>query len=622
MILEKIKKVNDIKCIADEDLPVLAQEIRDFLVESLSKTGGHLASNLGVVELTMALHRVFSLPEDKIIWDVGHQSYTHKILTGRKEGFTNLRMLGGMSGFPKRSESDCDSFDTGHSTTSISAGLGYVRARDIRNEKHSVVAVIGDGSFTGGMAYEAINNAAALNTNFIIVLNDNDMSISENVGGISSYLGNIRTAKAYTNLKMGVTNSLKKIPVVGKKAVEGLRRTKRSIKQLVIPGMFFEDMGLTYLGPADGHNIKQMERLLQEAQRVDGPVLVHVLTEKGKGYAPAERHSSKFHGVGAFDIATGKSLSKKSKPNYQDVFSAVMMKQGKTNPDVVAITAAMADGTGLGEFAKEYPDRFFDVGIAEEHAVTFAAGLALGGLIPVFAIYSSFLQRALDQVMIDVCMQNLHVIFAIDRAGLVGNDGETHQGCFDLSYLSLIPNMTVMAPKNSWELSDMIKFAVSHNGPIAIRYPRGAVYEGMRHMRTPIALGKGEILKKGSKVALIAVGKMVEIAVEAEELLREQYQIDATVVNARFVKPFDKGLMKEIAAEHEILVTMEDNVYQGGFGQQVTDYLHSEGLHCRAMINVSIPDQFIEHGNVNELYKKMQMDADGIVNRILEVYNI
>ena len=621
MILEKIKKVNDIKCIEDEDLPVLAQEIRDFLIESLSKTGGHLASNLGAVELTMALHRVFQLPEDKIIWDVGHQSYTHKILTGRMEGFSNLRMLGGMSGFPKRVESDCDSFDTGHSTTSISAGLGYVRARDIRNEKHSVVAVIGDGSFTGGMAYEAINNAAALNTNYIIVLNDNEMSISENVGGISSYLGNIRTAKAYTNLKMGVTNTLKKIPVVGKKAVEGLRRTKRSIKQLVIPGMFFEDMGLTYLGPADGHNLKQMEKLFQEAKRVDGPVLVHVLTEKGKGYPPAERQPSKFHGVGPFDVATGQSLSKKEKPNYQDVFSAAMVKQGKYNPDVVAITAAMADGTGLGEFSKEYPDRFFDVGIAEEHAVTFAAGLALGGLIPVFAIYSSFLQRALDQVMIDVCMQNLHVIFAIDRAGLVGNDGETHQGCFDLSYLSLIPNMTILAPKNSWELSDMIKFAVSHNGPIAIRYPRGAAYEGMRHMRTPIELGKGEIIKKGRKVALIAVGKMVEIAVEAEELLREQYHMDVTVVNARFVKPLDKELMVELAEEHEILVTMEDNVYQGGFGQQVSDYLHNEKNYCGRMINVAIPDQFIEHGNVNELYKKMDMDAEGVVNRIMEVYN-
>lgn len=618
MVLEKIKKANDIKCIADEDLPVLAQEIRDFLIESLSKTGGHLASNLGVVELTMALHKVFSLPEDKIIWDVGHQSYTHKILTGRKEGFENLRKLGGMSGFPKRVESDCDSFDTGHSTTSISAGLGYVRARDIKNEDYSVVAVIGDGSFTGGMAYEAINNAATLDTNYIIVLNDNEMSISENVGGISAYLSNIRTAQIYTNLKMGVTNTLNKIPVVGRKTVEGLRRTKRSIKQLVIPGMFFEDMGLTYLGPVDGHNTKQLVKVLQEAKRVNGPVLVHVLTEKGRGYAPAAHRPAKFHGVGAFEVLTGDPVTKKEKPNYQDIFSAVMVNIGKNNPDVVAITAAMADGTGLSSFCKKYPDRFFDVGIAEEHAVTYAAGLSLGGLVPIFAIYSSFLQRALDQIMIDVCMQKLHVVFAIDRAGLVGNDGETHQGCFDLSYLSMIPNMTVLAPKNSWELSDMMKFAIAYDGPIAIRYPRGTAYEGLRTLRTPIELGKGEVLKQGSKVALVAVGKMVEIAVEAAELLKEQYQVDATLVNARFVKPFDKELIRNLVAEHEILVTLEDNVHQGGFGQQVTDWLYSQNLHPK-VINISIPDQFIEHGGVNQLYAKLGMDAESVVQKIGEL---
>lgn len=616
MVLEKIKKVNDIKCIADEDLPVLAKEIRDFLVESLSKTGGHLASNLGVVELTMALHKVFDLPEDKIIWDVGHQSYTHKILTGRKDGFANLRKLGGMSGFPKRGESDCDSFDTGHSTTSISAGLGYVRARDIRNEDYSVVAVIGDGSFTGGMAYEAINNAATLNTNYIIVLNDNEMSISENVGGISAYLSNIRTAEVYTNLKMGVTNLLKKIPVVGRKTVEGLRRTKRSIKQLVIPGMFFEDMGLTYLGPVDGHNIKQLVKIFQEAKRVNGPVLVHVLTEKGRGYEPALLQPSKFHGVSAFEIATGEPVAKKEKPNYQDIFSTVMMNVGRHNPDVVAITAAMADGTGLKNFSKTYPDRFFDVGIAEEHAATFAAGLSLGGLVPIFAIYSSFLQRSLDQLMMDICMQNLHVVFAIDRAGIVGNDGETHQGCFDLSYLSMIPNMTVMAPKNSWELSDMMKFAIGHTGPIAVRYPRGIAYEGMKELRASIELGKGEILKQGSKVAMVAVGKMVEIANDATELLKEKYQVDATLVNARFVKPFDKELIRKLVEEHEILVTLEDNVHQGGFGQQVTDWLYEQRLYPK-VINISIPDQFIEHGNVNQLYAKLGMDAESIVSKVV-----
>lgn len=616
MVLEKIKKVNDIKCIADEDLPVLAKEIREFLIESLSKTGGHLASNLGVVELTMALHKVFSLPEDKIIWDVGHQSYTHKILTGRKDGFGNLRMLGGISGFPKRVESDCDSFDTGHSTTSISAGLGYVRARDIKKEDYNVVAVIGDGSFTGGMAYEAINNAATLNTNYIIVLNDNEMSISENVGGISAYLSNIRTTQVYTNLKMSVTNTLNKIPVIGRKTIEGLRRTKRSIKQLVIPGMFFEDMGLTYLGPVDGHNIKQLVKIFQEAKRVKGPVLVHVLTEKGRGYAPAVHRPSKFHGVGAFDVLTGDPIAKKIKPNYQDVFSSVMVNIGKNHPGVVAITAAMADGTGLTEFSKKYPERFFDVGIAEEHAVTYAAGMALGGLVPVFAIYSSFLQRSLDQLMIDVCMQNLHVIFAIDRAGLVGNDGETHQGCFDLSYLSMIPNMTVMAPKNSWELSDMMKFAIVHDGPIAIRYPRGAAYEGLKCFRAPIELGKGEIIRSGRGIALVAVGKMVEIAEKAANILKEEHQIEATLVNARFVKPFDKDLMRNLASSHEVLVTLEDNVHQGGFGQQVSDWLYEEHLHPE-IINISIPDQFVEHGGVSQLYQKLGMDAESVVKKVL-----
>lgn len=620
MLLEKIKKVNDIKYIKEQDLPVLAGEIREFLIESLSKTGGHLASNLGAVELTMALHKVFTLPKDKIIWDVGHQSYTHKILTGRKDGFEHLRMLGGMSGFPKRVESDCDSFDTGHSTTSISAGLGYVCARDIKKEDYSVVAVIGDGSFTGGMAYEAINNAATLDTNYIIVLNDNEMSISENVGGISAYLGNIRTAKIYTNLKMSVTNALNKIPKVGRKAIEGVRRTKRSIKQLVIPGMFFEDMGLTYLGPVDGHNIKQLVKVFQEARRVKGPVLVHVLTEKGRGYAPAVHRPSKFHGVSAFDVLTGDPLVKKTKPNYQDVFSDVMVSIGKHHPDVAAITAAMADGTGLTEFSKKYPQRFFDVGIAEEHAVTYAAGLSLGGMIPVFAIYSSFLQRALDQLMIDVCMQNLHVVFAIDRAGLVGNDGETHQGCFDLSYLSMIPNMTVMAPKNDVELADMMKFAISHHGPIAIRYPRGTAYDGLKEHRVLIELGKGELLRKGSKVALVAVGKMVEIAEKAADLLKEHHGVDVTLVNARFVKPFDQALMRTLAKEHEIFVTLEDNVHQGGFGQQVTDYLYKENLYPE-IINISIPDQFVEHGSVGQLYEKLGMDAQSVVRKIMQYWD-
>lgn len=621
MVLDKIVKENDIKSIPVEELPILAEEIREFLIDSISKTGGHLASNLGVVELTMALHCSFDLPQDKIIWDVGHQSYTHKILTGRKDQFANLRRLGGMSGFPKRGESPCDSFDTGHSTTSISAGLGYVRARDVRGEDYSVVAVIGDGSLTGGMAFEAMNNAAELKTNYIIVLNDNEMSISKNVGGISAYLNSVRTAEAYTDLKMGVTNVLNKVPVVGEKTVNAIRKTKHSIKQLMIPGMLFEDMGLTYLGPVDGHNIKQMMKCFAEAKRVNGPVLVHVLTKKGRGYDPAVRHPARFHGTAAFEIETGLPTAKSGKPNYQDIFSTIMFKFGERYPDVVAVTAAMPDGTGLKRFRNKYPDRFFDVGIAEEHAVTFAGGMALGGLTPIVAIYSSFLQRALDQVMMDVCMQNLHVIFAIDRAGLVGSDGETHQGCFDLSYLSMIPNMTVMAPKNLWELSDMMKFAVTHDGPIAVRYPRGAAYDGLRDFRSPIEFGKSEMIAKGSRVALLAVGKMVEIAGKAKDLLKETYNIDAAFINARFVKPLDTEMLKLLASEHECIVTLEDNVFQGGFGQQVSSWLYDQELFPK-MINIAIPDQFVEHGSVDELYAKLNMDADSVVRKVAKALKL
>ena len=493
MILEKIRKPNDIHKIPLADFEPLAEEIRDFLIQSVSRTGGHLASNLGVVELTLALHNVLDFPEDKLIWDVGHQAYIHKILTGRKDEFSNLRKEGGLSGFPKRSESDCDSYDAGHSSNSISAGLGYVRARDILGQKHHVVSVIGDGALTGGMAYEALNNAAELKTNFIIIINDNNMSISRNVGGMSTYLSALRTAEAYTGMKMGVTKTLKK---VGTALVDTMRKTKSSIKQLFIPGMLFENMGLTYLGPVDGHNMRQMMKLFNEAKRVEGPVVVHVLTQKGKGYGPASAHPDRFHGTGPFDNQTGKALQKKTAPSYTDIFSEKMLSLGEKNKKLVAITAAMPDGTGLVGFSKKFPDRFFDVGIAEEHAVSFAAGLALGGLIPVTAIYSSFLQRAVDQILHDVCMQNLHVIFAIDRAGLVGADGETHQGCFDLSYLSMMPNMTVLAPKNDRELEEMLEFAVSHQGPVAIRYPRGNAYQGLREHQEPIVYGRSEILKK------------------------------------------------------------------------------------------------------------------------------
>lgn len=616
MILEKIAKAEDVKQLNKEELPILADEIRTFLVEHLSKTGGHLASNLGVVELTIALHRVLDFPKDKLIWDVGHQCYTHKILTGRKDQFDTIRQAGGMSGFPKRNESDCDAFDTGHSSTSISAGLGYVQARDLLGEDYKVVAVIGDGSLTGGMAYEALNNAAELKKNYIIVLNDNNMSISKNVGGMSAYLSNIRTAASYTDLKMNVTTKLKKIPKVGESMVQAIHKTKSSIKQFVIPGMLFENMGLTYLGPVDGHNIAQTTKILQEAARVEGPVLVHVLTQKGMGYEPAMRHPARFHGTAAFEIETGIPAKRSGKAAYQDVFSTIMRKFGDRDEKVVAVTAAMPLGTGLNRFAHMFPDRFFDVGIAEEHAVTFAAGLALGGLKPVVAMYSSFLQRAVDQVLHDVCMQKLHVVFAIDRAGLVGSDGETHHGCFDLTYLSMMPGMTVMAPKNKWELSDMMKFAVNFDGPIAIRYPRGAAYDGLEEYRSPIELGKGEVMKTGETIALLAVGSMVKTAEEVEKRLKER-GIDATFVNMRFVKPFDTDLLKKLAENHTRFVTLEENVVTGGFGERVSNWMNEHVENVEVM-KVAIPDQFVTHGSVDYLYKELKMDADSVTERILD----
>ena len=554
MILEKIKEANDVKQLSLSECEQLAQEIRDFLIRSLSGTGGHLASNLGVVELTIALHRFLHFPEDKLVWDVGHQAYTHKILTGRKEQFATLRKTGGLSGFPKRKESDCDAFDTGHSSTSISAGLGLVQARDLKGENYQVVSVIGDGALTGGMAYEALNNAAELKKNFIIILNDNEMSITRNVGGMSSYLDHIRMAAPYTELKMGVTNALKKIPKVGDGMVDALHKTKSSIKQLVIPGMLFENMGLTYLGPVDGHDMRQLGKVLQEAKRKQGPVLIHVLTEKGRGYEPAMRHPARFHGAAPYEIETGLPKSK-GNPSYTDIFSTVMRKFGDREPDVVAVSAAMVPGTGLKRFGNMFPDRLFDVGIAEEHAVTFAAGLALGGLRPVVAIYSSFLQRAIDQILHDVCMQNLSVVFAVDRAGLVGSDGETHHGCFDLSYLSMMPNMTVMAPKNKWELSDMMKFAIRQNGPVAIRYPRGEAYTGLEEYRAPIEMGKAEVLEKGKEIAILAVGNMVRTAVQVTENLRKK-GYEPTLVNMRFVKPLDTELLDIIKEDHSLIVTM------------------------------------------------------------------
>ena len=615
MILDSINEVNDIKKIPTEDLPELADEIREFLIEKISKTGGHLGSNLGAVELTMALHRVLDLPKDKIIWDVGHQSYTHKILTGRKDGFDNLRSYHGMAGFPKTNESPCDSFNTGHSSTSISAGLGMVAARDIKNGDETIVSVIGDGSMTGGMAYEALNNAAKLESNFIIVLNDNNMSISENVGGLSKYLNSIRTSETYMDIKDSIYYSIKDT-APGSKIVDAVRKTKNSLKQLVVPGMYFEEMGITYLGPVDGHDIKAIERAINEAKKLKMAVLVHVITQKGRGYEPAMRHPARFHGTSPFDIETGIPL-RQTKASYTDIFSTVMTKLGARDERIVAITAAMPDGTGLKRFRNMYPERFFDVGIAEEHAVTFAAGLAASGLRPVVAIYSSFLQRAYDQIIHDVCLQNLPVIFAIDRAGLVGADGETHQGIFDLSYLSSIPNLTIRAPKNKWELSDMMKAAVAMNSPVAIRYPRSEAYAGLEEFRAPVERGVAELIYAEGDICLMAVGNMVRTAEEVRDILRSK-NIKCSLVNARFVKPIDEFAVKWAAENHKVVVTMEENVLSGGYGERVRNAFDSIDTKAR-LINIALPDEYVEHGSIDILKKELNIDAKSIAEKILEL---
>ena len=614
MILEQIKGPEDLKKLTSEELSQLAEEIRAFLIEKISHTGGHLASNLGVVELTIALFRTFDLPEDKIIWDVGHQSYTHKILSGRRMEFDELRQYGGLSGFPKRKESPYDSFDTGHSSTSISAGLGIAQGRDILGEDFKVVSVIGDGALTGGMAYEALNNAARMKKNFIIILNDNKMSISENVGGMSRYLGGLRTGAGYNDLKKNVADTLERIPVVGGRMIDKIKRTKNSIKQLFIPGMLFENMGITYLGPVDGHNIPALCKVLKEAQKLDHAVLVHVLTKKGKGYEPAEKNPAHFHGVSPFDIKTGKPLAEKKYPTYTDVFSKKLCQLGETHPELVAVTAAMPDGTGVAAFGKKFPDRFFDVGIAEAHAVTSAAGMAAAGLRPVVAVYSSFLQRGYDQILHDVCIQNLPVLFAVDRAGLVGSDGETHQGIFDYSYLTSIPNMSVAAPKNLWELRAMLDFAMDYKAPFAIRYPRGTAYRGLKEFMQPIAYGKGEIIYEEENIALLAVGSMVSTGEHVREKLKEE-GVSCTLANARFVKPFDKELVDRLAKNHRLIVTMEENVLQGGFGLPVTAYIHEHYPQVKVM-NIALPDAYVEHGNVSVLRKGLGIDSDSIIQRL------
>ncbi len=622
-ILNKINEPNDIKSIDPKDYRRLAEEIRHFLVTNVCKTGGHLASNLGVVELTMALHLFLEFPEDKLIFDVGHQSYTHKILTGRKNDFTTLRQYEGLSGFPKRSESACDAFDTGHSSTSISLADGLVKARDLDHENNKVVAVIGDGALTGGLAFEALNNTGRFKTNLIIVLNDNKMSISENVGGLSRYLGKIRTSSKYTGFKWGLEDTLKKTGNFGNVIVKNLKRSKDSIKHLFVPGMLFENMGITYIGPIDGHNIQHMITAFNAAAESKIPVLVHVVTKKGKGYSRAEKNPSRYHSVDSFDYRTGKCIKEKHDETYTEIFSSEMVRLGYENNKITAITAAMSDGTGLDAFKLEFPDRFFDVGIAEQHAVTFAGGLAAGGYHPVVAIYSTFLQRAYDQIVHDVCVGGLPVTFAIDRAGIVGNDGETHQGIFDLSYLSHIPGLTVMAPKNKNEFINMLDFAVNYNGPVAIRYPRGKAYKGLSDFNKDIEYGKSEIIEKieigdnyKKDIAVLAVGQMVATG----EILKTKLEangVSCTLINARFVSPIDTDMLNWISDTHKYLITIEENVKTGGFGERVAAYLFDIRSKLDFM-NVSLPDSFLAHGAPEILRKELKIDADSIYDKIMK----
>jgi 1-deoxy-D-xylulose-5-phosphate synthase len=616
--LDRYEDFNEIKNMKIDELEDFAEEIRQFLISQVSKTGGHLASNLGVVELTISLFNVFDFNKDKIIWDVGHQCYVHKILTGRKERFDTLKQYKGLSGFPKTEESKYDMFNTGHSSTSISAASGMARARDIKNEKHDVVAVIGDGALTGGMAMEALNDIGYNKTKMIVVLNDNQMSISPNVGGISTYLNDLRMGNAYNRVKNDVNATLEKIPKVGKSMIYSINKMKDSVKQLMVPGMLFENMGLKYYGPIDGHDIKEMSKVFKKAQQVEGPVIIHVITKKGKGYEYAEEFPDKFHGVGPFNCENGEISSKGGK-SYSEVFGETMIKLAEKNKKLVAITAAMPEGTGLERFSKVFPKRFFDVGIAEQHAVTMAAGMASQGLRPVFAVYSTFLQRAYDQVIHDIAIQKLPVVIAIDRAGIVGQDGETHQGVFDLSYLTHIPDMSVMSPKCTEELRYMLQFAVTQNYPIAIRYPRGGDLSNIQlSPMTFFRKGKWEVLgNKSGKLAIIAVGKMVQNVIIAQELLKKK-NIHCTIVNSCFVKPIDKELIKEFIEADYDLVTVEDNMISGGLGSEILEYLNSEGLVRNNVLTLGFKDKFIQHGDVNILYNLNKLDPEGICSSIEE----
>ncbi len=618
-ILNHIKKANDIKKVPESRYNELAQEIRDFILENVSNSGGHVASNLGVVELTMALHLCLDLPKDKIVYDVGHQSYTHKILTGRKDQFHTLRQEDGICGFPKRKESPCDCFGAGHSSTSIAAAEGIALARDLRGGNETVVALIGDGALSGGMAFEALNNASIFRKNkknFIIILNDNEMSISKNVGALSRYLGDIRARKKYGEFKSNVETSLNQIPVFGSSVTKTLKRSKDSIKNLLIPGMLFENMGVTYYGPVNGHSIPDLIHAIETAKKHEGPILVHVITQKGRGYEHAVSNPEKFHGISSFDVQSGEIKSCSDKPTYTDIFSKKIVGLAKKNENIVAITAAMPSGTGLKRFKTRYPKRFFDVGIAEEYAVTCAAGMASNGLKPFVAIYSTFLQRSYDQILHDVCIQKLPVVFCLDRSGLVGVDGETHQGVFDISYLSNIPNLAIMAPKNGWELEEMMDFAVDYDGPIALKYPRGAVFSGLEEYREPIELGRSEIIKKGKKVAILSVGNMMEECVKVVANL-EKEGLDPALVNVRFIKPLDEELLEELSKEYDTIVTVEENVKTGGYGQMVSLFLHENDCKNQ-LLTFAIPDCFVEHASSGRQRQWCGIDADSITESILE----
>jgi 1-deoxy-D-xylulose-5-phosphate synthase len=618
-ILDQIVQPGDLRQLSLPQLTKLAGEIRELLVQTISETGGHLAPNLGVVELTLALHKVFNSPQDKIVWDVGHQCYIHKILTGRKDAFCKIRTLGGISGFPKRSESEHDSYGTGHSSTSISAALGMAFARDIKKEKHAVLAVIGDGSLTGGMAYEALNNAGNAKTSLTVILNDNEMSIAKNVGAMSEYLAQVRSTPAYTKVKRDVEYLLRSIPSIGDRLADTVERVKDSLKYLVVPGMLFEELGFTYMGPIDGHNLNSLIEVLQQSKNILGPVLIHVITHKGKGYLPAERSAAKFHGVGPFCIETGEIKSSGGPKSYTSVFGDTLVELAEKNPEIIAITAAMPDGTGLNKFSKAFPKRFFDVGIAEQHAVTMAGGMATQGLKPVVAIYSTFLQRGYDLILHDLCLQKLPVVLAIDRAGLVGEDGPTHHGVFDLSFLRHMPNLMIMAPKDENELRHMLKTALDyHKGPVAIRYPRGSgLGVSMEEPVHVLEIGCSEELKIGKQVTFLAVGTMVDSCREATELLAEQ-GISAGVVNMRFIKPLDGQMIRKAAKEVGIIVTVEENVLAGGFGSAVLEYIDEQHLNWVKVLRLGLPDQFIEQGARSKLLQKYQLDSRGIASQVAD----